>query len=127
MLAAQNVDCVAIGILLELGADPKIVNNTFQEAGRAVSVVLDRIGCPNGLLCAEELAGLASVPRRCYLALLKVIERNERQTVQLMVTRGMSPLCVDVTGTSISALTLSVNDSLKQNPSLWPQLCYQTG
>ncbi|GFO12371.1 hypothetical protein PoB_003887600 [Plakobranchus ocellatus] len=57
------------------------------------------------------------MPRRCYLALLKMIDTDERQMVQLMVTRGMAPLCVDVNRSDDTYFTLGVNDSLKQNLS----------
>ncbi|GFO12302.1 ankyrin-3 [Plakobranchus ocellatus] len=120
MLAVKKFDCDAIKILLDLGADPKIVNNTFEEADTALSIALDRIDVPSALPCAEKLIkhnGLANMPRRCYLALLKVIERDERQMVQLMVTQGMAPLCVEVNSTDTADRLLVFNDSLKQNLS----------
>ncbi|GFO40271.1 hypothetical protein PoB_006677600 [Plakobranchus ocellatus] len=124
MLAAQTVDIDAnidaIKILLELGADPNIVDKTRGEPCTALSIVLDCLDNPRALLCAEEVIkhnGLASMPRRCYLALFKMIERDERQIVQLMVTRGMAPLCVDVKGTDFSAFIWGINDSLKQSLS----------
>ncbi|GFO04925.1 hypothetical protein PoB_003143000 [Plakobranchus ocellatus] len=46
-----------------------------------------------------------------------MIVRDERQMVQLMVTRGMAPLCVDVKRTNFSASMWRVNDSLKQTLS----------
>ncbi|GFO24292.1 serine/threonine-protein phosphatase 6 regulatory ankyrin repeat subunit b [Plakobranchus ocellatus] len=121
MLAAQNADSDAIKILLELGADPNILNNIRGEACTALSIVLDHIDKPRALPCVEELIkhnGLASMPRRCYLALLKMIVRDQRQMVQLMVTRGMAPLCVDVKSAGATDdFILGVNDSLKQNLS----------
>ncbi|GFO40282.1 ankyrin-3 [Plakobranchus ocellatus] len=120
MLAAQNADIDVMEIFLELGADPNIVNQTREEACTALSIVLDCIDKPRALTCVEELIkhnGLASMPGRCYLALLKMIVRDERQMVQLMVTRGMAPLCVDVQGTDFSALILGENESLKHSLS----------
>ncbi|GFN75444.1 ankyrin homolog [Plakobranchus ocellatus] len=120
MLALQNYNCDVIKILLDLGADPNLVNNTFEEGRTALSFALDCIDVPSAVPCAEVLikhTGLASVPRRCYRSLLKVIEKDERQMVQLMVTRGMAPFCVDINRTDETDLILNVNDSLKESLS----------
>ncbi|GFO16994.1 ankyrin-3 [Plakobranchus ocellatus] len=97
MLAARNCNIFTIKILLELGANPNIGNKMCEQPCTALGIVLDRIDKPKVLPCANELIkhnGLASMPRRCYSALLKMIARDKRQMVSLMVTRGMAPLYV---------------------------------
>ncbi|GFO40273.1 ankyrin-3 [Plakobranchus ocellatus] len=120
MLAAQHGYIEPIKILLELGADPNIVSRTRGEPCTALSIVLDVIDQHGALLCAEELIkhnGLASMPRRCYQDFLKMIFRDKRQMVQLMVTRGMAPLCGDVNRSDETDFILRFNDSLKHSLS----------
>ncbi|GFO50455.1 ankyrin repeat domain protein [Plakobranchus ocellatus] len=99
MLAARKCDLNAIKILLELGADPNVVNNSSENTCTALSILLDCSQITGDILpCVEELIkhnGLASVPKRCCLALFKMIMSDKRQMVQLMVMHGVAPVCVN--------------------------------
>ncbi|GFN91155.1 ankyrin repeat protein [Plakobranchus ocellatus] len=98
MLAAQICCENAVRILLELGADPNIVNCGSGEPHTALSLVLgggDRKRNSSDLACAEELIthnSVTSLPR-CYLYFFNMISRDQRRLVQLMVTHGMASQC----------------------------------
>ncbi|GFO49535.1 ankyrin [Plakobranchus ocellatus] len=101
MVAAERCCNEAVQILLELGADPHIVNCRFGEPNTALSLLLDTVfevsdNCD--LACAEELItykGVTSLPR-CSWYFFKMIGLEQNRLVQLMVTHGMVPLCENV-------------------------------
>ncbi|GFO00806.1 ankyrin repeat family protein [Plakobranchus ocellatus] len=93
MLAAENFDYKAIKVLLELGADPNIVNNTSTPLS---FVLMDRGEKfrDEAFDCAEQLINhnaLTSLPRS-YSYFHRMIIKDERQLLQAMVTHGMPPL-----------------------------------
>ncbi|GFN85204.1 ankyrin homolog [Plakobranchus ocellatus] len=101
MLAAQRLHTKAVRILLELGADPNIVNFTMAQPHTALSFVLDRRDKHFDdirLACAEELIthnSVTSLPRCCPY-FFNMINCDQRRLIQLMVTHGMVPLCENV-------------------------------
>ncbi|GFO49541.1 ankyrin repeat domain-containing protein 17 [Plakobranchus ocellatus] len=100
MIAVQRRPCIneAVRILLELGADPNIVNGKSGQTHTALSIVLHEVGrtCNSSdLACAEYLIirnSVNSLPRCCWY-FFEMIERDQCRLVQLMVTHGMAPLC----------------------------------
>ncbi|GFN99050.1 ankyrin repeat protein [Plakobranchus ocellatus] len=102
MLAAQSCHEKAVRILLKLGTDPNIVTYTSGEPQTALSLVLDRIDenliNNSNEACAEELITHHSMTSlyRCRSHFFKMIIRDQRRLVQLMVTHGMAPLCEDI-------------------------------
>ncbi|GFN82690.1 ankyrin [Plakobranchus ocellatus] len=98
MLAALRCDTKAVRILLELGADPNIVNCDDEGINTALSYVLDLSGTKYGnsvLACAEELIihnSVTSLPI-CYWYFFNMIRCGLDRLVQLMVKHGMAPLC----------------------------------
>ncbi|GFN88037.1 serine/threonine-protein phosphatase 6 regulatory ankyrin repeat subunit a [Plakobranchus ocellatus] len=100
MLAAKELNYNAINVLLEVGVDPNIVNYASPKACTALSIVLkDRkeevMSEYTASDCAELLMNnhtVTSLPR-CYFHFHKIIIRDDGPLIQLMVTRGMPPLC----------------------------------
>ncbi|GFO39900.1 LOW QUALITY PROTEIN: ankyrin repeat protein [Plakobranchus ocellatus] len=102
MLAAQGCHTEAVRILLEIGADPNIVNCKSGQPHTALSIVLDKVErkCDNcDLACAEKLfthnSYMTRLPR-CCSHFFNMIVRDQRRLVQLMVTHGMAPLYENV-------------------------------
>ncbi|GFO39840.1 ankyrin homolog [Plakobranchus ocellatus] len=124
MIAAEICNVNVIKILLGLGANPNITNKSSDKTVTALSILLDNIQIKrNAMPCAEELIrhnGLATVPKRCCLALFQMIMSDRRQMVQLMVTHGMAPLCVDFISLGSSVLgtfMLGIGNSVGHNLS----------
>ncbi|GFO16704.1 ankyrin repeat-containing protein [Plakobranchus ocellatus] len=103
MLAAEARHLKAVRILLELGADPNIINFKIRQPYTALSGVLDKFGRHFHYLllaCAEELItcnSMTGLPRCCWY-FFKMIDCDQRRLVQLMMTHGMAPLCENVEG-----------------------------
>ncbi|GFN83213.1 ankyrin repeat-containing protein [Plakobranchus ocellatus] len=97
MLAAQRCRTQPVKILLELGADPNIVNWKSRQPHTALSRILykeSRKFDSSLLACAEALLthnSMTSLPR-CSWYFFKMIVLDQCRLVQLMVTRGMAPL-----------------------------------
>ncbi|GFO12577.1 ankyrin homolog [Plakobranchus ocellatus] len=104
MLAAEEQNFKAIKVLLELGADPNIVDNASWETCAALSIVLENgekvfVNKNTASDCTELLIihnALSSLPECCYSHFHRMIIRDQRRFVQLMVTHGMPPLCKTV-------------------------------
>ncbi|GFN79734.1 ankyrin repeat [Plakobranchus ocellatus] len=97
MLAAERGHTKIIRILLKLGADPNIVTYQFGEPQTALSTLyINHVNFD--WADAEELITHNSVTNlpRCYPYFFKMIERDQRRLVQLMVKHGMVPLCENV-------------------------------
>ncbi|GFN99232.1 ankyrin-3 [Plakobranchus ocellatus] len=135
MLAAKKCDFSAVKILLELGADPNIVNDLSEKTCTALSILLENRQIFSDFLpCAEELIkhnGLDSIPNRCCLLLFEMIMSDERQMIQLMVTHGMAPLYANlntVDHNMLKPFIRFVKESVKENMSplatalLWNRL-----
>lgn len=104
MQAAASANLRALEILLELGADLNVVDNTIKEQ-TALGILLEmfpRRVRPSVVPCVEKLVhqgALYSLPHHSYHALFYFIMSDQRKFVQLIVTNGMAPLCIDVLST----------------------------
>ncbi|KAK3757892.1 hypothetical protein RRG08_048487 [Elysia crispata] len=118
ILAARKHDNKAIKILLEAGADPHKKNNNQETA---LSILLDRyfykLEFMAGLKLLIRHGALLSLPKYGCLNLYHMIIFNERELVQLMVTHGMAPMCVDFTGVKNSLSMEHISDSVWRNLS----------
>ncbi|GFN82712.1 ankyrin [Plakobranchus ocellatus] len=116
MLAARRCCKKAVRILLELGADPNIVNCNFEQPHTALSILLgggDK-KCDNlHLACAKELIthnNVNCLPRCCWY-FFNMIALDQFCLVRLMVTHGMAPLCENVE--TIRRMRYSMSERLR--------------
>ncbi|GFR89860.1 ankyrin-3 [Elysia marginata] len=113
MQATAAVKLSAVETLLELGADPHIVDSSTNNQRTALAVLLETFRLNQDVMpCAERLiehGALYSLPKRCYHVLFHWITADVRPTVQLIVTHGMTPLCMDF----ISSMGLSAGSTLR--------------
>ncbi|KAK3757518.1 hypothetical protein RRG08_050400 [Elysia crispata] len=118
IVAAKKHDNKAIEILLEAGADPHKKNNN-QEI--ALSILLGsyipRHEAMVGLKMLIRHGALLSSPKYDCLKLYITIMSDEKELVQLMVTHGMAPMCVDFTGVKNSLSMEGISDSVWHNLS----------
>ncbi|KAK3757516.1 hypothetical protein RRG08_050398 [Elysia crispata] len=118
ILAAKEEDNKAIEILLEAGADPHKKNNNQETA---LSILLGsyspRHEAMVGLKMLIRHGALLSLPKYDCLKLYRMIVSDERELVQLMVTHGMAPMCVDFTGVKNSLSMEGISDSVWRNLS----------
>ncbi|KAK3712863.1 hypothetical protein RRG08_055223 [Elysia crispata] len=118
ILAVKEDDIKAIEILLEAGADPHKKNNNQKTA---LSILLDRYFHTHedmaGLKMLIRHGALLSLPKYYCLKLYRMIVSDERELVQLMVTHGMAPMCVDFTGVENSLSMERISDSGCRNLS----------
>ncbi|KAK3733426.1 hypothetical protein RRG08_057932 [Elysia crispata] len=118
ILAAKKHDENAIEIFLKAGADPHKKNNNQETA---LSILLDRyfhrLEFMAGLKMLIRHGALLSLPKYGCVNLYRMIICNERKLVQLMVTHGMAPMCVDYTGLKNSLSMEGISDSVWRNLS----------
>ena len=118
ILAARKHDNKAIEILLKAGADPHKKNNNQETA---LSILLDRYFHRREFMAGLKMlirhGALLSLPKYDYLKLYCMIMEDERELVQLMVTHGMAPMCVDFPGREYLFHTERISDSVWRNLS----------
>ena len=124
ILAATTSNHNVVKILLELGADPHMVDNTNCDKRTVLSILLDTIQVRhNAMPVVKELiqrGALASLPKRCVIPLFHMIMCNQREIVQLIVTHGMAPVCVDFVGAgapSFGSFMLGISNTVGRNLS----------
>ncbi|KAK3771370.1 hypothetical protein RRG08_050421 [Elysia crispata] len=123
ILASKYGGARVIKILLEAGADPHKRNNQQKTAlsGLVCSLRYTRFG--NDVPCVKLLIkhnALLSLPKHYSHGLYLKIMADERELVQLMVTHGMAPMCVDFTNMK-GSVGLPVNMK-KISDSVWRNL-----
>ena len=118
ILAAKHCDVEAIEILLELGADPHKVNGKQKTAlGLLLDSFIRRSEAMSGVKMLIRHNALLSLPKHYCLGLYRKIMDDERELVQLMVTHGMAPMCVDFTGMENSLSIERISSSVWHNLS----------
>ncbi|GFS21537.1 ankyrin-3 [Elysia marginata] len=97
--AAMHSHVKAIKIFLECGGDLHACNN---EQETALSILFKSFGFRNGsrdVISTVDMlirhGALHSLPKRHCLPLYCKIMSDERELVQLLVTHGMAPICMD--------------------------------
>ena len=118
ILASKHCDAEAIEILLELGADPHKVNGKQKTTlGIQLDSFIRRKKAMSGVKMLIRHNALLSLPKHYCLGLYRKIMDDERDLVQLMVTHGMAPMCVDFTGMENSLSIERISNSVWRNLS----------
>ncbi|RUS80523.1 hypothetical protein EGW08_011707 [Elysia chlorotica] len=119
MIAASVADFKAIQVLLELGADPNVEDTTKSSPRTALSILLNTLLFKqHAMPCVTELiqhGALRSLPKHCFLPLYHMFMSDNREAVQLLVTKGMPPLCIDFVamgGSMFSAFMMGISNTL---------------
>ncbi|KAK3766741.1 hypothetical protein RRG08_062871 [Elysia crispata] len=96
ILAAVCGDARAVKILLEAGADPHKRNKQQKTAlSKLVPSLRYKSGAMSKVKTLIMHGALLTLPKLSSLGLYSQIMDDERELVQLMVTKGMAPMCVD--------------------------------
>ena len=111
IVAALVSNTEAIDFLLEAGADPHVADNKQETA---LSILLGkglrmRYGLDNLLPSVKELirrGALQSLPQSFELPLHEIIKFDDRQLIQLFVTHGAAPFCVNLADDRCKSLRL---------------------
>ena len=118
MAAADATNLKAIKIFFELGADPHVVDKKESHHQTALSIVIDSLLLKrNSIPCIKELilqGALCSLPKRCFLPLYHMFMADNRELVQLLVTHGMPPLCIDfvaIGGYSFNTFMMGISNA----------------
>ncbi|KAK3757512.1 hypothetical protein RRG08_050394 [Elysia crispata] len=118
IVAAKKHDNKAIEIFLKAGADPHKKNDNQETAlSNFLGSCIPTHKAMVGLKMLIRHGALLSLPKYDCLNLYRMIVTDERELVQLMVTHGMAPMCVDFTGVKNSLSMEGISDSVWRNLS----------
>ncbi|RUS78391.1 hypothetical protein EGW08_013839 [Elysia chlorotica] len=119
MLAARCDDSEAIEVLLEAGADPHKINNKNETALSILLGSFRHIRNVYGLKSLIRHGALLGLPQSYCSVLYGMIINGERELVQLIVTNGMAPICIDFSSKKrlVPVSTNNIADSVWSNLS----------